>query len=76
MIMTTFKSKYLYNYIINEVKRIYINTRHKLDIFLKKFMMAFEASLLKVFKKNFDNTKIDGCYFHFVKLFFGRKQKN
>lgn len=50
-IPTSIKSQYLYNYIIKEVKNIYINTGHNLEDIPKKFMMDFEASLIKVFKK-------------------------
>lgn len=30
--------------------------------------MDFEKSLIKVINNNFKKSKIDGCYFHFVKL--------
>ena len=68
MIPTTGKSEYLYNYIINEIKNIYKNIRNNLEDFPKYIMMDFEKSLIKVIRNNFKHSKIDGCYFYFVKL--------
>ena len=41
----------------------------------KKFMLDIEKGLMNEVKKNFDDIKIDGCYFHFVKLLW-TKAKN
>ena len=36
-------------------------------------MIDFESSLIKVVKANFQNCKINGRFFHFVKLLWARK---
>ena len=72
MILTTGKSEYLYNYIITEVIKIFENTGHKKADFPNKFMMDFESSLIKVIRNNFNNIKVNGRYFHFVKLLWSR----
>ena len=38
-------------------------------------MIDFESSLIKVVKSIFTNSKINGCYYHFVKLLWGRAKK-
>ena len=40
----------------------------KKEDFPKYFIMDFEGVLQKAIKKSFDNVKIDGYYFYFVKL--------
>ena len=75
MIPTTGKSYYLYKEIFQDIKNIYINTGHKIEDFPKDFMMDFEKSMIKAIKINFENARIDGCYFHYVKLLWSRAKK-
>ena len=75
MIPTTGKSEYLYEQIFNHIKKIYLDTGHNLDDIPNNIMIDFESSLIKVVKANFQNCKINGCYFHFVKLLWARAKK-
>ena len=38
-------------------------------------MMDFEPAMQNAIKKNFEDFKIGGCYFHFVKLLQGKAKK-
>lgn len=38
-------------------------------------MADFEISLQKELRKNFINSKIDGCFFHYVKLLWSKTKK-
>ena len=75
MISTTSKSEYLYEQIFNHIKKIYLDTGHNIDDIPKNIMIDFESRLLKVVKANFQNFKINGCYFHFVKLLWASAKK-
>ena len=39
-------------------------------------MYDFEKGLQKSIKKNFENSVIDGCYFHFVKILWAKAKNN
>jgi len=41
----------------------------------KDFMMDFENSMIKSVKSYFENAKIYGYYFHYIKLMWGRAKK-
>ena len=68
MITATGKSFYLYNEIFQDIKRIYVNTGNNIDDFPNNYIMDFENSMIKAIKSNFENAKVDGCYFHNLKL--------
>ena len=74
-IPTTGKSEYIYDKIIKNVISIYEDTDHSINGFPKYFMMDFEGAMQKAIKNNFNNIKIDGCFFHFVKLLWGKAKK-
>ena len=40
-----------------------------------KFMCDFEKSLLKAIKQEFNNSKINGCFFHYVKALWKKVRK-
>ena len=75
LVPTTGRSEYLYDKIIKNIISIYEDTGHKIKDFPKFFMMDFESAMQKAVKKNFENIKIDGCYFHFIKLFWAKAKK-
>ena len=68
MIPTTGKSEFLYNSIFIEVKKIIENFGISLKNIPSRFMQDFEVSLQNAVRKNFLESKINGCFFHYVKL--------
>ncbi len=74
MITTTGKSVYLYNTIFEDFKKK-INNNINIEDIPNKIIIDFEKSLQKSIKTNFPNLVIDGCYFHYVKLLWGKAKK-
>lgn len=70
MTITTGKSEYLYDHIFSDIKKIIIENGNKLDDIPKRIMSDFEKGLINSIRKNFENSVVDGCFFHFVKLFW------
>ena len=75
LIQTTGRSEYFYDKIIKNIISIYEDTVHKIKDFPKFFMMDFENAIQKAVKKNFENIKIYGCYFHFIQLLWVKAKK-
>ena len=75
MVLLTGKSEYLYDAIFIDIKKIMKDNGINVENIPKKFMLDFEKGLMNAVKKNFDDVKIDGCYFHFLKLLW-TKAKN
>ena len=75
MIPLTGKSEFLYNEILKEVKNIIENSSVKIENIPNRFMLDFEVALQKSVKKNFQNSIIDGCYFHYTKLLWEKAKK-
>lgn len=67
-IPTTGKSKYLYESIFNNVKKILEDNNINYKNITNQYMIDLEPSLQNSLKKVFDSIKISGCYFHYVKL--------
>ena len=38
-------------------------------------MMDFKPAMQIAIKKNFEDIKLGGCYFHFIKLLLGKQKK-
>ena len=68
MIPTTGKSYYIYNSILEDVKKILIDHKIDIDKIPKRIILDFESGLQKAVQKNFPDFVIDGCYFHYMKL--------
>lgn len=72
MIPTTGKSFYLYDSILNDVKKIMKDNQIDSNSLLKRVLIDFEKGLQKAVKLNFPKMVIDGCYFHY----YGPNLKN
>ena len=72
MILMTGKNEYLYNKVLHDVKLILKDNGIDLKSIPKRFMVDFEQGLINSVKKNFENSTIDGCFFHFVKLLWNK----
>ena len=72
MIPMSGKNEFIYNKVLSDVKEILSENNISLNEIPKNIMCDFEASLIKSVKNNFPNSKIDGCYFHFVKLLWSK----
>ena len=66
---------FLYKVILEEIKQILIINNINLNDIPKRIIIDFEKSLQKAVKLTFPESIIDGCYFHYVKLLWG-KAKN
>ena len=75
MIPSTGKTFFLYNSIFEDVKKILIDNGIDINKIPKRIMIDFEKGLQKAVKKNFPDSIIDGCYFHYVKLLWGKAKK-
>ena len=75
MIPLTGKSLFMYNEILNEVKKIIEDTGINIENIPKRFMLDFEVSLQKAVKNNFPESIVDGCYFHYTKLLWEKAKK-
>ena len=62
------KSESIYNSIFSDIKTILETNGIKDKNIPNHIMIDFEKPLQNAVKKNFPKAKIDGCYFHFVKL--------
>jgi hypothetical protein len=51
------------------------NEKLKSILYRIKFMCDFEKSLLKAIKQEFNNSKINGCFFHYVKALWKKVRK-
>lgn len=71
MIPASGKSEYLYDMIFKDVIQIINDEGYKIDNITSNFITDFEKGLQNSVRKNFKKAKIDGCYFHFVKLLWG-----
>ena len=72
MIPISGKSEFIYNKVFFDIKEILSENNISLNDIAKNIMCDFEPSLIKSVKKNFTNSKVDGCYFHFVKLMWSK----
>jgi len=72
MILMTGKNEYLYNKVLQDLKSILKDNGIDLKSIPKRFMVDFEQGLINSIKKNFENSTIDGCFFHFVKLLWNK----
>ena len=72
MIILTGKSEYLYDTIFEELKKIIFDNGVKLNEIPQLIMVDFEKSLINSVRKNFLDSKVDGCFYHFVKLLWSR----
>ena len=68
MVITTGKSEYIYDNIFIDIKKIFTDNGNKIEDIPKRIMSDFEKSLINSIRKNFENSTVDGCFFHFVKL--------
>ena len=75
MIPVRGKSEYLYDMIFKDIIQIINDEGYKLDNITSNFITDFEKGLQNSVRKNFKKAKIDGCYFHFLKLLWGRAKK-
>ena len=75
MIPITGKSEFVYNSIFNEVKKIIENFGITKKNIPSRFMLDFEASLQNAVRKNFPESKINGYFFHYVKLLWEKAKK-
>ena len=72
MIITTGKSEFLYDSIFIDIKKIIMDSGYKIEEIPNRIICDFEKSLQNAIRKNFKNSIIDGCFFHFVKLLWGK----
>ena len=72
MILMTGKNKYLYNKVLHDLKSILKDNGIDLKTIPKRFMVDFERGLINSVKKNFENSTIDRCFFHFLKLLWNK----
>ena len=72
MIPSTGKTFFLYNSIFEDVKKILIDNEIDIKKIPKRIIIDFEKGLQKAVKHNFPDSTIDGCYFHYVKLSWGK----
>ena len=72
MVPTTSKSEFIYDKIFKDVKDILLDNKINISSIPHYIMVDFEKSLIKSIEKNFENTIIDGCYFHFIKLLWSK----
>ena len=75
LIPTTGKSEVVYHEIFSDVKKILIENNINITKITNKFMIDFEIGIQKALKNTFENILINGCYFHFVKLLWGKAKK-
>ena len=75
MIPSTGKSFYLYDSILKDVNKIFVDNDINLKKIPNRIIIDFEKSLQKAIKLNYPNSVIDGCFFHFVKLLWGRAKQ-
>ena len=75
MIPSTGKTFFLYNAIFEDVKKILNDNEIDIKKIPKRIIIDFEKGLQKAVKKNFPESTIDGCYFHYVKLLWGKAKK-
>jgi hypothetical protein len=75
MIPSTGKSFFLYNSIFGDVKKILFDNEIDIKKIPKRIIIDFEKGLQKAIKQNFPDSTIDGCYFHYVKLLWGKAKK-
>ena len=68
MIPTTSKSEYIYDKIFNDIQNILLENKISRKNIPDKVMVDFEKSLINVIKKNFPNSIVNGCFFHYIKL--------
>lgn len=72
MIPTTGKTYYLCDAILEDVKKILMDHNFSHEKIPKRIIIDFEKGLQKAVQKNFPNSIIDGCYFHYVKLLWNK----
>ena len=75
LIPTSGKSEAVYQQIFLDVKKILIENNININKITNKFMIDFEIGIQKALKKTFENILINGCFFHFVKLLWGKAKK-
>lgn len=75
LIPTAGKSEAVYQQIFLDVKKILIENNINITNITNKFMIDFEVGLQKALKNIFENILINGCYFHFLKLLWGKAKK-
>ena len=71
-ILMSNKSYELYKKFFNDIK--YLLTINNINVDCKKINIIchFERSLLKIISEEFSDSKVNGCYFHYVKV-YGKK---
>ena len=74
-ILMSSKSYYSYKKIFQDIKNIL--NENKIDVDFKNTIINcyFEKSLIKAIREEFKDTKIYGCYFHFVKALWKKSRK-
>lgn len=65
---STSKSEYIYDKIFSDIKNILIENNISTKNIPNKVMVNFEKSLINTLNKNFPETIINGCFFHYIKL--------
>jgi len=73
-IPTTGKSQYLYEVIFRDVKTILEDNNIDYKNITNQYMLDFEISLQNAIKTVFENIKISGCYFHYVKILWQKSK--
>ena len=71
----TNKSKDIYNKIFHDLFEIMENFNIKTNKICKRIMSDFEYALRNSIKINFPNSKLNGCYFHFIKILWEKAKK-
>ena len=71
----TNKSKMAYNYIFRSILSIINDNKYNYDVKNKIIICDFEYNLRKAIKENFQDCKIKGAYFHFVKKLWLKAKK-
>ena len=74
-IPTTGKTQYLYENILTNIKKILLDNNIKIENITKQFLMDFEPSLQNAVRKIFVNVKINGCFFHYVKILWDHSKR-
>lgn len=66
-ILKSSKSYSSYIKIFKDIKFLLVSNNIQVDFKIIKFLCDFEKSLIKSIREEFHESKLNGCYFHYVK---------